>query len=581
MSYQLVNRGIQWAIDSIDGTIPAGKFQRLACERFERDMQRAEAGWDYYFDADEAERWLQFLSRLKHVKGRWTGQPFDPSGWQCFVVMNLYGWRRCEDLVDDETGEVVPAGTRRFLEAFVLVPRKNGKSFLVAGLGLGHLTIDGESGAEVYCGATTEKQAWEVFRPARQMMLRDPELASELGVEINAKSLWRLDDGSRFEPIIGNPGDGPSPSCSITDEYHEHKNRNQVESMETGMGARQQPLAIKISTAGSDFGGPCYDEYRDAASLLEQATPDDPTRFTIIFQADQPDKDGKGGVPWDSDDAMRQANPNLGISVSRVYLDQRRSKARASPLKQSEYKTKHLDVWVGARAAWMNMLRLQVCAKKRLRFDAYIEQHAGATAFGGFDLATKVDLACFGILIPDDKYGLVALCKHYAPWEAVYGESARNPYYKGWADAGYITVTPGDVTDFGFIEADVERIAGILDFEDFGYDPHHATQFAQRMDDAGHTMIEVRPTPLNLTEPMNEVEARVLKRAFAYNDPVLTWMFGNVVAKSGGNLGDLMLPTKERPEQKIDGVVAVLNAMNRLLAYESNELPEDYELTTV
>jgi phage terminase large subunit-like protein len=111
---------------------------------------------------------------------------------------------------------------RRFREVYTEIPRKNGKSAISAGVALYCFTCDNEFGAEVYSGATTEKQAWEVFRPARLMCKRTPLLVEAFGIEVNASNLNRPEDGARFEPLIGNPGDGASPHCAIVDEYHEH-----------------------------------------------------------------------------------------------------------------------------------------------------------------------------------------------------------------------------------------------------------------------------------------------------------------------------------------------------------------------
>lgn len=567
-----VARGLAWANGVLEGSVPgACPLAKRAVIRFQKDLARStrkRSPWKYEFDAAEAERWLDFLADLRHVKGRWAGKPFEPSGYQCFATANLYGWRLREDEIDPETGEVTPAGTRRFLEALILVPRKNGKSFWFAGLGLAHLCIDGEEGAEVYCGATSEKQAWEVFRPARLMAARDEALRDLYGIEVNAKSLWRMEDGSRFEPVIGNPGDGPSPSCSITDEYHEHKTRTQVDTMETGMGARAQPMALKISTAGSDFGGPCYDEYREGKAILEGATEDE-TKFVLIFEADPK-------VAWESDEAIRQANPNLGVSVSRRYLDVRRRKALGSPSLQAAYKTKHLDHWVGARVAAFNMLRLQRCALKTLR----VEDYAGERAFGGIDLASRTDVASFGVVIPLDKL-LASFCWHWVPEAAVYGDDVKNPNYRAWAEAGQLIVTPGDTIDFDFIEEQVKQIATLLQLVELGYDPYQATQFATHLASEGIEVVELRPTPLNYSEPMREIDQQILNRTFAYNgDPVLTWMFGNVVARMRGMKGDLIMPDKEREEQKIDGVVALINAVNRWIAHKSKEIPSGWTLST-
>ena len=149
------------------------------------------------------------------------------------------------------------------------MPRKNGKSVIGAGVGIAMFTADDEFGAEVYSGATTEKQAWEVFRPARLMVKRSPMLVEHAGIEVNASNMNRPDDGSRFEPLIGNPGDGASPSCAIVDEYHEHDTAVLYETMLTGMGARRQPLMFIITTAGSNIEGPCYDKRRQVIEMLE------------------------------------------------------------------------------------------------------------------------------------------------------------------------------------------------------------------------------------------------------------------------------------------------------------------------
>lgn len=146
-------------------------------------------------------------------------------------------------------------GKRRFRESYWEVPRKNGKSVIAAGVGLGMFLMDDEFGAEVYAGATTEKQAWEVFRPARLMVKRSQLLIDAAGIEVNASNLNKPADGSRFKPLIGNAGDGSSPSCAIVDEYHEHDSSALYETMLTGMGARRQPLMFIITTAGANIEG--------------------------------------------------------------------------------------------------------------------------------------------------------------------------------------------------------------------------------------------------------------------------------------------------------------------------------------
>ena len=250
--YAAIAKG--YARDVISGKIPAGKSIRLQCQRFVNELKiEKQKAFPYRFDAEKAARVCRFIERLPHSKGKWARKKetlrLEP--WQIWILACTFGWLRKRD------------GLRRFRVLFVVVPRKNGKSAIAAGIGLYMLCADGEFGAEVYSGATNEKQAWEVFGPARLMAQRTPALLAKFGVEVNAKSLVRIDDNSKFETIIGDPGDGQSPSCSIHDEYHEHDDDGQVDTMQTGMGAREQPLQAKITTAGDNLAGPCYKEVQE------------------------------------------------------------------------------------------------------------------------------------------------------------------------------------------------------------------------------------------------------------------------------------------------------------------------------
>lgn len=545
----------KYAREICNGKIPACKLTKQSCERYLKDLKR-KRGFDYRLDADKANRVCKFLQTLPHTKGRWASRHelLVLSPWQVFATVNLFGW------VHKKTG------FRRFREAYIEVCRKNGKSLWAAGIGLYMFLADGEYGAEVYSGATSEKQAWEIFRPARQICQRNTALRNHFDIEVNAKNLIVLSDGNRFEPIIGNPGDGASPSCALIDEFHEHKNADQVETMITGMGSREQPLLFQITTAGSDMGGPCYERRLDVVSILRGSVKDE-TVFGLIYSIDDDDE-------WDSLKALRKANPNLDVSVSKDFLMSEMAKARRSATKQNSFKTKHLNQWVGAKMAWMNMLAFQRCRRPRLTMD----QFKGQRIWLGIDLASRVDLASVAILIPQGER-VHAFYKHYLPEDAVY-QDVRNDRYKAWAETGWLTTTPGDVIDFDYIEDDIKALASDFEIVEVGYDPFQATQFSTHMMEEGFDMVEVRPTVLNFSEPMKELEALVLQKQFLHNgDPVFTWMMGNVVAKLDKK--DNIYPNKERVENKIDGVVATIMAMNRWMARKENDMPADYELTVV
>lgn len=540
-----VARAAEYADDVTDGKIPACVYVKQACERFQRDLKRD----DIYLDLDDAEEWCTNLEKLPHVKGRWAAKRelLTLADWQVFCTVNIFGWKR------------TATGKRRFRDIYIEVPRKNGKTFWYAGIGVGLFTWAAEYGAEVYCGATTELQAWEVFRPARQICERLTKLRSTYSIEVNAKTLLRLDDLSRFAPIIGNPGDGASPSCGIVDEYHEHKTSDLVDTLETGMGAREEPLLFQITTAGADMGGPCYTKRGDVLRILSGSVEDDSV-FGIVYTVDEDDQ-------WDTVEAQIKANPNYGVSVSSDFLEGQLVQARRSPTKQSTYKTKHLNMWVGAKAAWMNMLAFQACKKEML-----LDDMRGEPCIIGIDLATKTDIACMGILFPPGKFPKWrAFLKHYLPEDVV----NHKDRYQAWHAGGWLTATPGNVTDYSYIEDDLIALKSEYEIREVPFDPFQAIQFSLRMMEEGFPMVEVGATVKNFSEPMKSLEALILEKQIEFQkDPVLTWMFGNCVAKLDKK--DNIFPDKERPENKIDGVVALIMALNRWMVHEVTP-PSVYE----
>ena len=535
-----------YASHVVKGHKPACQDERRACQRFIDDLNR---DFPYYFDPQLAERACRFIEKLPHTKGRWASRRerlvLEP--WQRFIVCNLFGW------VDE-------GGLRRFRDAYLKIPRKNGKSLLAAAIGLYMFCADGEFGAEVYSGATTEKQAWEVFRPAKLICDRTEPLCERFGIEPRAKNLHILENGSKFEPLIGDPGDGASPSCAIVDEYHEHDHDNLVETMETGMGAREQPLLLRITTAGSNHGGPCFMAESDYRKLLAGVFEDDRT-FVVMYGID-PDDD------WTTEAALVKANPNYDVSVSAEFLKAQQRAAVRTAAKQNAFKRKHLNVWVGAHTAWLNMETWAKCADPTLR----IEDFHGKRCVFSLDLASRIDLTAFAQVFADERKGkthYTAFCRFYLPEETVLQEG--NDHYQAWVNGGYITATDGDEIDFNEIQREV--VEQLPHFEaEVVYDPWRATQLAQGIGAEGATVIEYRNTVNQMSAPMYEFEAAIAAKRFHHDGgPVLTWMMSNVVAKIDAK--DNIYPRKERPENKIDGAVAIIMAIGRLMHRDDSAEP--------
>lgn len=534
----------------LDGSILACELIRQACERHQRDISRiGSPDWPYSYSLDAAERATLFSTRFPHVKGRWAAKHelFRPEPWQCFWYCSLFGWVN------------VHTGFRRFRKGRMYVPRKNGKSLAAAPIGLYMLTADNEPGAEVFSGATNEKQAWEVFGPAKQMATLRPDFLARFNVQVNAKALVRPGTMAKFEPVIGKPGDGSSPHCSITDEYHEHITDEQLATMETGMGARDQPLSIVVSTAGDNIAGPCRADWLECMNVLRQ-TAEDEALFALIYTID-------ADVEWESERALRMANPNFGVSVSAEFLLAQQRDAINNARKQGHFKIKHLNVWVQARDAFIDLLKWRSCGDPSLK----IEQYLGRKCYLGLDLASKVDLCALELLFPETDGTFTRFGRYYLPRDTV--DLAQNQHYREYEAIGLLHVTEGNITDYEEIEADILEAAKQFEVAGLGYDPHEATMLVTRLVAEGLPMVEFAANVRNFNEPMKQVEALILNKQFRHDgDKVMEWAMSNVLAKV--DRGGRLYPYKETNEKKIDPFVALCMAMGLFMT--DNNTPDDW-----
>ena len=548
----------------LGGGVPACKWVQRACARHLDDLKAARAkGYPYYFDQDAAERACEFIELLPHTKGKWAkrGELIHLEAWECFILACVYGWKRRKN------------GMRRFRELYAELPRKNGKSQFGAGIGLYMLIADDEAGAEVYSGATTEKQAWEVFGPARQMIEHTPGLRNAAGIEVWAKSLARPLDGSKMEPIIGKPGDGASPSCALIDEFHEHDTPDMLDTMQTGMGAREQPLIVIITTAGYNLAGPCYDKHLEVAKVLDGLQENDDL-FGIIYTIDD-------GDDWADPRVLAKANPNFGVSVDGDFLAAQQRSAMLNPVEQNRFKTKHLNVWCSARNAWMNMQQWAMCAEQGLSIDEF----AGQECWVILDLASKNDICACVQLFKREMNGqdhYYAFGRYYLPEDAIEENKTNQAVYRKWVIQGFLRATDGAEIDFDIIREDVRADSSRFRVAEVVYDPWRATQLAHQLAKDGATVVEYRQTVQNMSPPMKEVMAAVKSSRFHHDgNPVLAWMMSNVVAKEDAK--ENIYPRKDKPEQKIDGPVAIIMGVGRAMANADlfPTMPDDYSLTVI
>lgn len=564
--YPHVKVAEQYCKDVISGKIPACKWVIAACLRQQDDRKRArQKSAPIIWRPEMAERICKFAELMPHIKGEWAKRKelikLEP--WQSFILTTVFGW-------------YLPTGYRRFRTAYNEIPRKNAKSTLSSTVGNYMLTADGEAGAEVYSAATTRDQAKIVFNDAQQMARKSPGMCKRFGVDVTARNIHVMDTASKFEPLSaeGETLDGLNVHCGILDELHAHKKRDVFDVIETGTGSRNQSLLWLITTSGSNRAGICYEQRTYVTQILNSVLKrhpevpadyrggcvDDDSYFGIIYTIDEEQKDAEGNIispadDWTTEAAWRKANPNYGVSVKPDDIARLAHKAQNISSATNNFLTKRLNVWVNANTAWMNMRAWDKCADPTLSLDMF----KGQPCRMAFDLASKIDLAARGQLFSHEGHYYFFL-KSYLPEDRI--EESGNSQYSGWVKDGYISTTEGNVLDFDLLEEDLKKDAGEYEIKEVAFDPFQATQFSTRMAAEGFEMVEMRPTVLNFSEPMKELEKLVLQGKFHHNgDPVLSWMASNVVAHS--DVKDNIYPRKEKPENKIDGIIALLMCLGR------------------
>lgn len=526
--------------DVLAGRIPVCRWIRLAVERHYRDLQTGHLRGLWFSEA-HAQHALEFFLYLRHSKGEWAGKQFVLSPWQQFWTAVQFGWMRAD-------------GTRRFREADYYVPRKNGKTTWIAGQGLYLFAGDNEGGAEVYTAATKRDQAKISFDEAVRMVKASPALLRH--IRPLRDRLQMRGQADKMEPLgrDSDSMDGLNPHASVIDEFHAHPNRDVIDVLKSGMGARRQPMLSVITTAGKNLSSPAYEQMLYGQKVLEGLIDDD-ALLVVIYTLDD---DAEFANP----DAWIKANPNLGISVYPTYIAEQVEIAQKKPIERNNVLTKLFNIWVSGEVTFVSPEKWRACANAELK----LADFAGCRNAIGLDLASKVDIAAkshvFERLEADGLLHYYVFNRHWLPEARIAGRD--NASHQAWAHTGHLQATPGDVIDFDLIEADVQTSALAHGAEAVAFDPWQAQQMANHLVAANVPMVEIHRTVKNLSAPMKELQALVLAGRLHHDgDPALAWMISNVVVEEDRNQN--IFPRKQANHLKIDGAVSLIMALSRLI----------------
>ncbi|MFN3375231.1 MAG: terminase large subunit [Burkholderiaceae bacterium] len=556
MTTEYIERAQQYMRDVLEGREVACKWVRLAVQRQANDLQRAPGeDWPWVFDEHLASRPCAFIELLPHIKGKWAreGRSIALEPWQCFVLTTVYGWVHRETRL------------RRFLEVYEEIARKNAKSTKGSGLLLYMLAADGEHGAECYTAATTRDQARIVFDDAKAMAERSPGLRTHLGVAIMQHSLTVAHTASKAAPLAaeGSTLDGLNVHFALLDELHAHKTRAVYDVIDTARGAREQSLLWTITTAGTDRSGICYERRTHVTKILDRVIHDERV-FGIIYTIDE------GDDPFDPA-VWPKANPNFGKSVQADEMAAQASKAAAMPSALNNFLTKRLNVWVSGESPWMDMRAWDRCGTRAVSIDTIPD---GAKVYMGLDLAQRKDFAALALAWQDEATGTWGVCTRLYLNELAVQESG-NAHLAGWARQGFVQVTDGDLTDFDCLADDMRKYCRRFDVQEIAFDPALSMYFAGKLIEEGLPLVEIQQRAVFFTPVLIQVENLVREGKLQHDaNPVMAWMISNLVVKQS-KFNELMTPTKERPENKIDGPMAMLMALGRALANEPSTVIEE------
>lgn len=508
---------------------------------------------DAYFDPKRVDRVLTAFSRLRHTKGKHAGEPLTPSPWQvAYLIAPVFGWVR-----QNEDGTWV----RIVREAYVDVPRKNGKSTVCGGIGLYLTAADGEAGAEVLAAATTERQAGYVFEPVRQLARSSPALKPH--VKALAKRIVHPASGSYFTVVssVAEALHGANVHGAIVDELHVHSTGELVETIETGTGSREQPLVVIITTADDGQTDTIYARKRSRVEQLADRTITHPSVYGAIWCADEQDD------PF-AESTWQKANPGFGISPTREYLATEADKAQDDPAALATFLRLHLGV-----RSRMGSRFLELDEWDRNAGMVREPDLAGRVAYGGLDLGSTSDLTSLCWLFPDGSGGFDALWRIWAPEERLRDLDKRTAgAASAWHRQGVLRTTEGNVTDYEAVKEQIFADLDTFQVAELAFDPWNATDLTNRLQAEGAPMVQVRQGYASLSPPLKEIK-RLLAEGSAEHprlrhggNPAVRWMLGNltVAMDPAGNVK----PDKAKAAEKIDALSALVTSMARAVHHK-------------
>ena len=559
----------------INKELPVCQAAFLSVKRHLDDIEKSKNNdYPFYFDENEAKRPITFIQSLVHTKGEWANHNIILEPWEQFIIASIFGWRRKEN-------------------------NKNGKTTFASGIGNYCFFCDSpaEAGVEIYYIATKKDQAKIAWSESERQIRKAKALNKEAITYKQTSTITKKKDtASKSKPLgqDSNTEDGLNPHLVIVDEYHAHPDNELLNVLESGMGARRQPLVFIISTAGFDKSSVCFSEYEYAKQVLQGSLNND-EYFTIIYEPDNindiwvfmseyKEKLNKNEDVSKQEELINkiifQANPNINVSVKDSYLKSRLLEGLDKPIQRTDILTKNLNVWTQASEVWISSDRW---LKSYSHQNININELKGRKACIGLDLATTRDIAAYVLCFDSiDNGPYILLPRFFMPQENIRQRSKEDRVpYELWASQGLITLTSGDIIDFDVIESSILNDAKDFEIIEIAYDPWKAIEIVTHLESEGFKMEQVRQSFAvgGLSEGTSLFEKTIDERKLLHgNNAVLNWMISCCEVKTDGRDNYLPIkPDRRRSYKRIDGVVASIMALHRVIKNHFEDTKSIYE----
>lgn len=496
------------------------------------------------------------MKALRHTQGKWAGKPLEPAPVQVgYIIAPVFGWVR------PIGGEMV----RIIRDAYVEMPRKGAKTTLMSALAMYLAFGDDEMGAQVVLGAASKDQAKRAFSPIAAVA-KGSKVLRQAGVRSLTHMITQDRKASYVIPVSsrGDLAHGFNIHGALIDELHVHKDPSLLEAIESGTGARTQPLVFIITTADDGKSTSVYADRRHMIEQIAKGVTKAPAMYGVVFAADD-DDDPFAPATW------AKGNPLYPATPSPEFMRAEADKARTSPAKLASFKRLHLGIRTRIDKRFLDLARWD-----RNAGALDMTELVGRRAFGGLDLGSVSDLTALTWVFPSADGAYTTTGHFWMPEDALEAlDSVTAQNASGWVKAGWITLTPGDVTDYDFIQKQILTDVEAFDVQGIGYDRWNSSQLINDLVAEEVPMVKVGQGFSSMSSPLKEINRLVLKGTTRNptlrhaRNPVMRWMIDNlrVAMDAAGNVK----PDKAKSMEKIDGVSALATAFAVALASEPEE----------